>query len=75
MFHSRYWDSSFFGYVRHSDLIEQFSVATKYLDPKKFYQISMDEPKVSVKFYEEIVKAKKRQCSILLSILVAVAFM
>ena len=60
MFQSRHLDSSFFGHARHSDLIEQFSMATKDLDPYKLYQISMDGPKVNVKFYEEIVKSQEK---------------
>ena len=42
MFYSKYWDSSFFEHAKHSDLIEQFNMATKDLDPRKLYQISMD---------------------------------
>ena len=38
------------------DLIEQFNMARKDLDPEKLYQISIDGPKVNVKVYKEIVK-------------------
>ena len=35
-------------------------MATKDLYPKKLYQISMDGPKVKVKFFEEIVKSREK---------------
>ena len=35
-------------------------MATKDMDPKKLYQISMDGPKVKVKFFEEIVKSREK---------------
>jgi len=47
----RYWDSAFFGHAKHDDLLKQFQNATKDLDHKKLYQISMDGPKVNFKFY------------------------
>ena len=78
MFHSRYWDLSFFEHARHIDFIEQFNMFTKDLDPKKLYQICMDRPKVNVKLLNctmKSLKVEKRLCSILLSILVAVVFM
>ena len=78
MFHSRYWDLSFFEHARHIDFIEQFNMFAKDLDPKKLYQICMDKPKVNVKLLNctmKSLKVEKRLCSILLSILVAVVFM
>ena len=31
-----YWDLSFFGHVRYNDLIGQFAMAAKDLDPKSY---------------------------------------
>ena len=36
MFHFMYWDLSFFGHARDNDLIEQFTMAAKDLDPKSY---------------------------------------
>ena len=50
----RYWDLVFQACI-HQDFLKQFNKITSVLDPKKLYQISMDEPKVNTKLYRDIV--------------------
>ena len=75
MFHFMYWDLSFFGHARYSDLIEQFTMATKDLDPKNYIRYLQMDQKSILNTIKKLLKFKKRQCSILLPILVAVVFM
>lgn len=49
----RYYDSSFLGHARHTDLLEHFKTITDTLPANKLYQISMDGPNVNLKFYQE----------------------
>ena len=59
MFKVRYLTSSFMGHSTHTDLyweFREFSSALKEFDGNKLLQISMDGPKVSIKFLNDIVK-------------------
>ena len=52
----RYLTSNFMGHSTHTDLYREFSSALKEFDGNKLLQISMDGPKVSIKFLNVIVK-------------------
>ena len=49
-----YLGSSFFGHSTTKDLITQFEDVTKKPVPEKLFQISVDGPKVNLKFYREV---------------------
>ena len=46
----QYLGSSFFGHSTAKDLMTQFEKVTNKLTAEKLYQISMDGPKVNLKF-------------------------
>ena len=52
----RYLTLNFMGHSTHTDLYREFSSALKEFDGNKLLQISMDGPKVSIKFLNDIVK-------------------
>ena len=54
----RYLGSTFFGHATAVDLVKQFEDLTKDLDPTKLYQISMDGPRVNLKFLNDIMKKR-----------------
>ena len=57
----RFYDSRFFQQATHSDLLLQFSDATKDLKPNHMSEISMDGPSVNLKFYDCIEKKKREE--------------
>ena len=54
----RYLGSTFFGHGTAVDLVKQFGEVTKNLDPIKLYHISMDGPKVNLKFHRDILEKR-----------------
>ena len=56
----QYLGSSFFGHSTAKDLMTQFEEVTNKVALEKLYQISMDRPKVNLKFYRE-VEAKRTE--------------
>ena len=54
----RYYDSRFFGYATHQDLLKQFNDGIKQLDVNKLLQISMDGPSVNGNFSKKFQKKK-----------------
>ena len=50
----RYYGSSFLGHCKASDLLKHFNELTKELKSEKLYQLSMDDPNVNKKFYEDL---------------------
>ena len=49
----RYYDSSFLGHGKHTDILNHFNELTKNLKSECLYQISMDGPNVNLKFFQE----------------------
>ena len=55
----RYFESSFLGHGTCSDILSYFSKITKVLNAAHLYQVSMDEPNVNLKFYQEFYRKRK----------------
>ena len=55
----RYFESSFLGHGRSSDILGHFSKITKDLNAAHLYQVSMDGPNVNLKFYQEFCRKRK----------------
>lgn len=51
---SRYYSSSFLGHSTSADLLRSFLEATDGINLKKILQVSMDGPKVNIKFLREL---------------------
>ena len=54
----QYLGSSFFGYAKSIDFVEEFGQITSALDPLKLYQISKDGLRVNLKSMSQIVKKR-----------------
>ena len=53
LFKVRYYRPSFLGHCEANDLLEHFDELTKKSKLENLYQISMDDPNVKKKFYED----------------------
>ena len=58
---NRYFGSSFLGHTTHQDLCSHFIDVTEDLNSTRLYQISMNGPSVTIKFYNEFIK-KTQEC-------------
>ena len=56
-----YLGSTFFGHSRHNNLLDEFGKITKCLEEEKVFQISMDGPNVSKKFYQNITAGRSEK--------------
>ena len=55
----RYLGSTLFGHATAVDLSYKFVALSKDRDPKRLYQISMDGPRVNIKFLKDIQKKRE----------------
>ena len=53
---TRYFDSSFLGYTRASDLLEKLDKIVKPVGYQKLIQVAMDGPNVNLKLLKDLIK-------------------